>query len=250
VQTVIVFVHGVPETAAIWDQVRAAIDGESVALALPGFGCPKPDGFGGTADDYAAWLIGELERLNEESGGPVDLVGHDWGAGFTWRVVSTRGDLVRSWAADIGNIAHPDYEWHDIGKLWQTPGDGEAFVESQNEAAPEERAVLYEAMGVPPAGALEMASASDPTMGACILSLYRSAMPNAHAHWGPWAPTDVPGLVMFPTDDPFGDETMAREVAASFGAGFARLEDTGHFWPYQSPEAGAAMLQDFWASLT
>ena len=29
-------------------------------------------------EEYAAWMAAELERL----GGPVDLVGHDWGGGF------------------------------------------------------------------------------------------------------------------------------------------------------------------------
>ena len=47
----IVFVHGVPETAAIWDKVRALVAGPSTAVSLPGFGCPRPDGFGATKDE-------------------------------------------------------------------------------------------------------------------------------------------------------------------------------------------------------
>jgi pimeloyl-ACP methyl ester carboxylesterase len=241
---VIVFVHGVPETAAIWRKVRALIDRESVALSLPGFGTPRPDGVR-TKDDYAAWLLHELSAIDE----PVDLVGHDWGAGLTYRIATAHGDTIRSWAADIGNIAHPDYEWHDIGKLWQTPGEGEAFVETQNAMAPQERASLYEAMGVPAEDALEMASAGDPLMGESILGLYRSAVPNPHADWGPWTPTKAPGLVLSPSDDIFGDEKLAAEVADSLGAEFARIEGAGHFWPYQAPEAGAAALVSFWDSL-
>lgn len=241
----IVFVHGVPETAAIWDKVRAAINRESIALSLPGFGCPRPEGFGATKDDYVEWLVGELDRIE----GPIDLVGHDWGAGLTYRVATAHGDRLRSWAADIGNIAHPDYEWHDIAKIWQTPGEGEAFVESQNEQAPEERAPLFESMGVPHDDALQMAAGSDATMGSCILSLYRSALPNPHHHWGPWAPTSAPGLVLNPTDDVFGDEALAAEVAESLGARFERIDGAGHFWPYQAPEAAAALLESFWAPL-
>jgi pimeloyl-ACP methyl ester carboxylesterase len=181
----IVFVHGVPETAAIWRKVRAALDRESVALSLPGFGTPRATGFGGTKDDYADWLLAELARFDE----PVDLVGHDWGAGLTYRVVTAHGEAVRSWAADVAGIAHPDYVWHDIAKIWQTPGEGEAFVEAQNAAAPQDRAALFQAYGVPADDALEMASASDATMGESILGLYRSALPNPHADWGPLAPT-------------------------------------------------------------
>ncbi len=242
----IIFVHGVPETAAIWRKVRDAIDRESVALALPGFGCPRPDGFGATKDDYARWLLGELEQFQD----PIDLVGHDWGAGLTYRIATAHGDRLHSWVADIGNIAHPDYEWHDIGKLWQTPGEGEAFVESQNAQTPKERASLFEAMGVPHEDALEMAAGSDATMGGCILDLYRSATPNPHHDWGPWTPTSAPGLVLNPTDDPFGDEALAAETAKALGARFERIEGAGHFWPYQAPEAAASILEPFWASLS
>lgn len=241
----IIFVHGVPETATIWAKVRAAIDRESVALSMPGFGCPRPDGFGATKDDYVDWLVGQLERVD----GPIDLVGHDWGAGITYRVATAHGDRLRSWAADVGNIAHPDYEWHDFAKLWQTPGEGEAFVESQNAVPPEERAPLFEGMGVPPDDALEMAAGSDATMGACILALYRSATPNPYHHWGPWSPTSAPGLVLHPTEDPFGDEKLAAEVAESLGARVGRIEGAGHFWPYQAPENAAAVLESFWTSL-
>ena len=179
----------------------------------------------------------------------IDLVGHDWGAGLTYRVATAYGNRLRSWAADIGNIAHPDYEWHDFAKLWQTPGEGEAFVESQNAQAPEERAPLFEAMGVPHDDALAMATASDATMGACILALYRSAVPNPHEHWEPWSPTSAPGLVLHPTDDPFGDEALGAEVAAALGARFERIEGAGHFWPYQAPAAAASILESFWSSL-
>lgn len=241
----IVFVHGVPETAAIWRKVRRVVDRDSVALALPGFGCPRPEGFGATMDDYAAWLIDELTAIGE----PVDLVGHDWGAGFTYRVATTRPDLLRSWAADVGNIIHPDYEWHDFAKIWQTPGEGEAFVEAQNGLPVDARATLFEAAGVPHDDALEMAAASDATMGGCILDLYRSAMPKPAAIWGPWSPTDTPGMVLHAAHDPFGDETLSRQSADALGARFETIEGAGHFWPYQTPEAGAAILDRFWASI-
>ena len=241
----IVFLHGVPETASLWRKVQAALEekGEkSVALSLPGFGCPRPDGFAATKEDYVSWLVGELEGIDE----PVDLVGHDWGAGLTYRIATRHPELIRSWVADIGSIMHPDYEWHDFAKLWQTPGEGEAFVEMQNAMSPEERAPLFEGMDVPHDDALEMAASGDDTMGACILALYRSAMPNGHHHWGPWTPTAAPGMVMCPTADPFDDEARAAEVAASLGARFERLEGAGHFWPYQAPDQGAALLQAFW----
>ena len=241
----IVFVHGNPETAAIWRKVRAQIDREPIAVSLPGFGCPRPVGFGATMDDYANWLVGELEQME----GPIDLVGHDWGALLTCRIASAFGNRLRSWVADVAHLAHPDYVWHDFAKVWQTPGEGEAFIAAQNEMTPQDRAQFFETMGVPAPDALEMAAAGDATMGSCILDHYRSATPNVHHHWGPWAPNGAPGLVLDATDDPLGDASLAIDVAASLGARFEPLAGAGHFWPYQTPGQAVAILEPFWASL-
>ena len=78
-------------------------------------------------DEYAAWLVAQLERLDD----PVDLVGHDWGGGFVVRVVSTRPELVRSWVTDAAGVGDPGFEWHDFAKIWQTPQAGEDFWDQQ-----------------------------------------------------------------------------------------------------------------------
>jgi pimeloyl-ACP methyl ester carboxylesterase len=245
VSRVIVFVHGVPEVPELWDKMRAEIGGDSVALSLPGFACERPEGFSATKDAYADWLIGELEKIGE----PVDLVGHDWGAGLVYRVATTRSDLLRSWTADVANVLHPDYEWHDFAKIWQSD-EGEAFFETQNATPPEQRAALFEGFGVPADDALTMASKGDKTMGDCILALYRSATPNPYAHWGDnVTPTKAPGLVVIATEDPFVDEKLASEVADMLGAKTARLEGLGHWWPVQDPAKSADALQRFWDSL-
>lgn len=62
--------------------------------------------------------------------------------------------------------------------------------------------------------------------------------------------TGAPGLVLHPTDDPFGDQTKAAEVAASLGARFERIEGAGHFWPYQTPEQAVPVLRSFWESVS
>jgi pimeloyl-ACP methyl ester carboxylesterase len=243
---VIVFVHGVPETAAVWRKVREGIGRESVALELPGFGNPRPAGFGATKDEYVDWLRSELAAIDE----PVDLVGHDWGAGLTYGLVTRHGDAVRSWVADVANLGHADYVWHDFARIWQTPGDGEAYFEAQDTQPLEERAAGLEMIfGLSHEDATEMAAASDATMGSCILDLYRSAVPNVHADWGPWSPTAAPGMVLHPTGDPFGDGGLAGEVADALGARFAPLEGAGHFWPYSAPEQAIPVLESFWASL-
>jgi pimeloyl-ACP methyl ester carboxylesterase len=70
----VVFVHGVPEVAAIWTPLLAELGrDDAITLSPPGFGAPVPDGFGATSDEYLAWLTGELAGIS----GPVDLIGHD-----------------------------------------------------------------------------------------------------------------------------------------------------------------------------
>src|SRR3989442_6610522 len=108
-----VLVHGVPETPAVWKPLRSHLSRtDVVALHLTGFGCPRPSGFSSTKEEYVSWLIGQLEEMALD--GPVDLVGHDWGGGFTVRLVSTRPELVRSWVTDAAGIGDIDFEWHQF----------------------------------------------------------------------------------------------------------------------------------------
>jgi pimeloyl-ACP methyl ester carboxylesterase len=244
----IVFVHGVPETSAIWRKVQAGTARPSVALELPGFGNPRPEGFPATKEAYLDWLVDTLVGIRQ----PIDLVGHDWGAGITMGLVTQRLDEVplRSWAVDCGSLLHPEYVWHQIAQIWQTPGGGEDFQAAQRSQPVEDRAAGLAALfGLDEADALEMAAGGDEVMDGCILDLYRSATPNPHADWGPLTPRPVPGLVIHPTDDMFSIGPQAEEVAASLGARFATLEGANHFWPYSAPDAAVELLEGFWSSV-
>jgi len=242
-----VFVHGVPETPAVWDAVRSQLHRDDVvALQLPGFGCARPDGFGATKEEYVAWLVGELSGL--QASGPIDLVGHDWGGGFVVRVVSTRADLVRSWVSDAAGLGDPDFEWHEFAKIWQTPGAGEDFFDQQLAQTVEERASVFEMFGVPHDRALVMAGAVDRTMADCILDLYRSAV-DVGKEWSPdFRDIGKPGLVLVPSEDAFLSDEGARLGARNAGARVTDLPGLGHWWMLQDPEKGAAVLEQFWSS--
>jgi len=239
-----VFVHGSPETTTVWDPLRAALDRDSTALALPGFGCPRPDGFGATMQEYEAWLAAELEALDE----PVDLVGHDWGGILTARLATTRDDLFRSWASDAAPAVEPTFTWHDLALLWQTPGGGEAFWAGLL-ADREEAAGLLAAVGVPAEHAPAMAAAVDQTMVDCILDLYRSAT-TLGADWGHEGHAAPNGLVLAGDADALGNVDTSRATATALGAELAVIEGGGHWWPLDSPEAGARTFEAFWSGLT
>jgi pimeloyl-ACP methyl ester carboxylesterase len=241
----IVFVHGNPETAALWDEVRDLVEQPSSAISLPGFGTDRPADFGTTKDDYVAWLAAHLESLGE----PIDLVGHDWGAALTYRIATTSALPLRSWAADVANIMHHDYVWHDFAKIWQTPGKGEEYFRTLLDAGPELSASVFETMGVPTDAALRMAGWMDERMGQSVLDLYRSATPNLFADWGEaLGPTAAPGLVLHPSEDPFSDDLLSREVAHTLGADHRVLPGVGHWWPLQAPGQAVELLTSHWRS--
>jgi len=242
-----VFVHGVPETPALWDALRSHLHrADTVALQLPGFGCPRPRGFGATKEEYVDWLAGELEGAGSD--GPVDLVGHDWGGGFVIRLVSKRPELVRSWVSDAAGLGDVTFEWHEFAKIWQTPGAGEEFFKQQLDTPAETRGVLLEGFGIPHDAAVGVAGWTDETMAESILSLYRSAV-EVGKEWGPdFRDIPKPGLVIIPSEDPFLSADGARSGARKAGAGVAELEGLGHWWMLQDPGRGARVLEEFWAS--
>jgi pimeloyl-ACP methyl ester carboxylesterase len=242
---VIVLVHGNPETDAIWDDFRRHLGRDDVvALSPPGFGVPVPAGFGATADEYVAWLIAELERLD----GPIDLVGHDWGGGHVCRAVAARPDLVRSWTTDIAGCFDPEYVWHERAQVWQMPGAGEAAIEQQLATPAARRVAFFEGLGLSRSAAERLVAGYTPEMGRCILALYRSAAQPRMAEWG--AALDPlrsrPGLVIIPTEDHYtGGEALARRTADRLGAHVAVLSGLGHWWMCQDPRRGADTLRAF-----
>lgn len=243
----LVFVHGVPETAVIWEPLLTELGrSDAVTLSPPGFGSPVPDGFEPTSDSYRDWLIAELEQL----GGPVDLVGHDWGGGHAIRAATARPDLVRRLVTDIAGTGDRKYEWHDLAQIWQTEGAGEEFVAMQSKMPVDQRAGMLTGAGMPPETARACAEAGGDEMGRCILGLYRSARQPRMTLWadqyrelGERRPTT---LVVIAHDDHYtGGPQMARRVAQGWGAHVAELEGLGHWWIVQDPAAGAAALRPF-----
>jgi pimeloyl-ACP methyl ester carboxylesterase len=240
-----VFVHGVPESPQLWDSLRAHLGRTDIsAPRLPGFGCPRPGGFGATKEDYVGWLVGELERHAE----PVDLVGHDWGGGFVVRVVSTRPELVRSWVTDAAGLADVRFEWHEYATIWQTPEAGEAYYAEYLALPEDERIAFFEQFGIARGDARTMVTGLDATMAECILALYRSAV-GVGREWAPdFRDIPAPGLVLLPDKDPFLSLDSARTAARAAGAQTAELTGRGHWWMLEDPAAGAAALERFWAS--
>ena len=244
-----VFVHGNPETSALWRVLFDELEERGVAdlraVSPPGFGAPVPQGFEATRVGYRDWLIGELERL----GGDIDLVGHDWGAGHVYGVLAERPDLLRSWAADCAGLVHADYVWHAGALAWQTPEGGEQLIAAMLATPVEESAAGMASLGIPEDVARELAAAQNEEMGRCILALYRSAAQPEMVILGERLRSTArrPGLVFFASDDPYaGTPEMSAAVAADLGAQSVTLEGLGHWWMFGGSKVAAQALVAHW----
>jgi pimeloyl-ACP methyl ester carboxylesterase len=245
----IVFVHGNPETDAIWGPLVDALERDDVVrLSPPGFGAPLNDGFPATYLAYRDWLETQLSGVDE----PIDLVGHDWGGGHVVNVVMHRPELVRSWASDAVGLFDPEYVVHDLAQVWQTPGEGEQLVDTMLGGTVEDRAERMAALGIPMDIATPIAAAQGPEMGRAILLLYRSARQPAMAEAGRALQNAAarPGLSLLATQDPYiGSDDLRRRAADRAGARTEVLEGLGHWWMVQDPARGAAALTGFWEKL-
>jgi len=245
-----VFVHGNPETSAIWNELFDALDRDDlIALSPPGFGALVPDGFGATRQEYVDWLTAELAAID----GPIDLVGHDWGGGHVLGYLLENSTSVRSWCVDLIGILHPDYVWHDAAQVWQTPGAGEENIAGLTSLSPVEMAGFFSAAGMGDATATAVAESINPQdMGRCVLALYRDAAQPVLANLGRdiTALTNRPGLMINAELDGYvGTDEQAQVTADRAGAQVVHLAGVGHWWMCNDPALAARTLETFWASL-
>lgn len=91
--TPVLLLHGVPETAGCWRHLLPELHRDRTVLA------PDLKGLGGSEvkPPYdVPTLAGELAALvRQEIGGPVDVVGHDWGGSLALGFAGAFPDLVR-----------------------------------------------------------------------------------------------------------------------------------------------------------
>jgi epoxide hydrolase 4 len=102
----VMFLHGFPEAAFIWDSVMQALASEAQCLA------PNLRGYAGSSapaetDAYRLkHLQADLVALIKATGGPLDLlVAHDWGGAIAWSLAAQRPELLKRLL--IINSPHP-----------------------------------------------------------------------------------------------------------------------------------------------
>jgi pimeloyl-ACP methyl ester carboxylesterase len=104
---VLVFLHGFPEAAFIWDELLEHFSDRyrCVAPNLRGFG---PSSAPNEPEAYRVkHLMADIEALIEQlGGGPIEaLVAHDWGGAVAWTLAALRPHLMKRLV--IVNSPHP-----------------------------------------------------------------------------------------------------------------------------------------------
>ena len=245
------FLHGVPDSPAIWRPLLAELDLGDMPVAvpaLPGFTAPLPVGFPATKEAYADWAVGQAEALFAAHG-PIDIVGHDWGALIAQRVAMLRPDLLRSWAVSNA-VIDPDYRGHRLARIWNTPILGELFMALSK---PAKLAQGLAAAGMPADIAAEEAGQwTNKDKRRAILKLYRSAKGLSFAH--DWA-LDIPklpkaGALVWGAGDPYVELSVAQRFAATTGTPLTVIDGAGHWAIAERPVEVAAALKAFWSGLS
>ena len=244
-----IFLHGVPDTPAVWGPLVEALglpESQIHCPAMPGFVEPAPSGFPATKDAYADWLVEEIRKVHAESG-PVDLIGHDWGSVLVLRAACLVPELVRSWVASDA-VIDPDYRGHVMARRWATPIVGELMMALARPKALEAGLV---GAGVPADIAAHDAATWTRPKRRAILNLYRSA--KALRFSGDWIDrlSDMPkhGFIVWGETDPYVDQSFAESFAERWSVPLHVEKGAGHWAIAERPDSIAARLKEFWDTI-
>lgn len=243
----VVFLHGVPDSADMWDAVIDYL-GEgyhAIAPDMAGMGrSSTPENFNFSLEEQAQFISDLLEQLDVEM--PVHLVAHDFGAhyGLAWAV--RHPDQVRT--ITVTNTSFfTDYQWHQSAQMWRTPVLGEVvmamatqnmFVNTMKKNAPnlpEEHLREVYAM-----------SFAKPNVRRTILRMYRTR--NPQQDFIGWEDelrsmvVRVPMQVLWGDADPFAAPIFAEKFGTRNVQHFAQY---GHWLPVEAPKIYAERLVEF-----
>jgi pimeloyl-ACP methyl ester carboxylesterase len=230
------YVHGVPNSGALWLPFLERTGG--VAPDLPGFGrSGKSAGFNYSIAGYGDWLEAFVDQLGLER---IQLVVHDWGA-VGLELAQRRPESIERLVV-IGAVPFlPGYRWHPTARVWRTPLLGELFMGSMNRFVARRVALRLGAVPEDKLDAWLDAVFEDFDHGTqrAILRLYRSAPPEVLARAGSrLGEVTAPALVVWGAREPFMSTRFAHAYAEALGgpAEVDVVEGAGH-WTWLDDES-------------
>lgn len=238
--------HGFPQTSGSWQGVAtrlAATGRRVVAIDQRGY---SP---GARPAEVAAYalptLIADVCGLIDALGGPVDLVGHDWGGVVGWQVAARHPDRVRTWTAlSTPNqlalnavLAVDDEQRQRFGyiRAFREPGRAEAALLGEDARRLRE---LYGGAVAADRVEADVAVLSQPGALTAALNWYRAMSPHD---------ADGLGLVTVPTSYLWGTADIAFGRRAAEATGdfvdadytFVPPDGVSHWLPDEAPDAVA-----------
>lgn len=243
----VIFIHGNPGSAADFKGLveMVADHHRGVAIELPDFGrSVAAPGFDHTVAGYADFLGDAIDALGIER---AIFVLHDLGGPIGLRWIA--GNLNRVAAVCLINTGVlPEYRWHRMARIWQTPVLGELAQAVTIGPAFRRQIMSAEPRSLPREFVDEMYSNFDRRTRRAVLGIYRDL--KAIGNQGEdslraMADADLPGLVIWGAGDPYLPSSFAAKQKLILpSAEIHILPDSGH-WPFiDDPPAVARLLAD------
>ncbi|HZR36004.1 MAG TPA: alpha/beta hydrolase [Nevskia sp.] len=238
------FLHGVPDTADIWQEVVAGVQDRYTCYAPDFMGIHRSQEnprFDYSFEGYADWIEGFAAAAGIT--GPVTLVVHDWGfMGLAWACKYPQR-ITR--VVICNTVFNHMYRWHFAARVWRTPLLGELSMLLMNRWA-FARGVREGTVRLTAAQIAEQYRKAFGRLGArfVVLRLYRSADPAQLIGWEATLQElaqRVPVKVLWGEHDPY----IPRWVSTCFYTQDVELiENCGHWVPAEAPQRViAALLQ-------
>lgn len=236
--------HGVPDSADLWQPVMAGIAGHYHCFApdLPGFNrSALPGNFRFSLEGYGDFVNDLLDALG--IGEPVTLVLHDWGGIFGMAFACRYPERVRRIVGGSFPFSHL-YRWHPWARVWRTPLLGELSMGLVNrrlfgwEVGRGSQRLSREQMDAMYRNSRQAASRRT------VLKLYRSLPPRKLLGWQSRLErlaSRVPIDAVWGAKDPYVPTYNADLLHTRHKV---IVPDCGHWVPAEAPEAIIECLLD------
>jgi pimeloyl-ACP methyl ester carboxylesterase len=246
----ILFLHGSPDTGAMWTPVieRLGSGFRAIAPDMPGYGASTlPKDFDFSLDNMADFVRDLLAALNVNE--PVVLVMTDFGGHYGMAFAVKYPDKVRGLVISNTSFTR-EYDWHFFAKLYRVPLLGEFLLAGTS------RSMMIRAMrNFAPAVPEEYVDCSyetgfgSPKVRRTILRMYRVRNAPDFVGWDDRLKAltaHKPALVLWGDKDPF----VAPSFAAQFGtSNIHRYADNSHWLPLEIPDEYAAQMRAWLATI-
>jgi pimeloyl-ACP methyl ester carboxylesterase len=236
----VVFLHGNPDTHAVWSAVvsRLASTHRCIAPDMPDFGASiAPADFDVSLTGLSRFVDALFDALDLPR---VHLVCHDVGATYGLAFASEHADRLASLTI-LNASFFTDYRWHFWARMWRLPVIGEIVMLAGNEAL-FVRETKKGSPGITDAMAREAYRAFHPRARKMVLRVYRWLDPARLAGWDQKllaATAHTPKQVLWGDSDPYIPD---RRIADRFGVVAVHHPDAGHWLMIDRPDDVAARI--------